>query len=294
MSAEVTVIGLGCELDRLFAGQPPALPMPGGAPGRDELRDLFDALSGPLRAGKSVVVIVGDWLPDGTLERVRLVHSLLQSDRVVIHVTPLPPLAASVLAALSAALAPYAVSAGALAGALDTIGAHLWVLAWAGSVAGLRHPDVSVLDHVRSALPWTSFGIGLQPDSFVRPVSGGDGQLPLAPPEMALSLLVAPRENADLSWVLDTLAPALGVPPINELPPTLHGAHWWGTTRLVEIVGIPASLDALAASALPAAVWPCAWCEEPIAVSPCPLCGDGRGPRVGRGRSVAPDMPREG
>jgi hypothetical protein len=294
MCAEVTVVGLGCELDRLFAGQPPALPMPAGAPGRDELRDLFDALNGPLRGGKSVVVIVGDWLPQGTIERVRVVHSLLQSDRVVIYITPLPPLAASVLAALSAALAPYAVSAGALAGALDTIAARLWVLAWAGSVAGLRHPDVSVLHHARSALPWTSFGIGLQPDSFVRPVAGGDGELPLALPDMALSLLIAPGENADLSWVLDTLAPALGGPPINELPPTLNGAHWWGTSRLVEVVGIPASLDALAASALPTAVWPCAWCEEPIAVSPCPLCGDERGPRVRRGGSVTPDMHREG
>lgn len=294
MSAEVTVVGLGCELDRLFAGQPPALPMPAGAPGGDELRDLFDALNGPLRGGKSVVVIVGDWLPEGTLKRVRLVHSLLQSDRVAIHVTPLPPLAASVLAALTAALAPYAASAGALAGALDTIGDHLWVLAWVGSVAGLRHPDVSVLHHARSALPWTSFGIGLQPDSFVRPVSSGDGELPLASPEMPLSLLIAARENADLSWVLDTLAPALGGPPINELPPTVHGAHWWGTSHLVEVVGIPASLDVLAASALPAAVSPCAWCGEPIAVSPCPLCGDGRGPRVRRGHSVTPDMPREG
>ena len=44
MGAPVTVIGVGCEIDRLFSGQPPALPVP-GPPGQDDLRDLFDAIA---------------------------------------------------------------------------------------------------------------------------------------------------------------------------------------------------------------------------------------------------------
>src|SRR5207302_5348142 len=115
MSARVTVIGLGCELDRLFEGQRPALPVP-GPPDRDDLRDLFETLAAPVRAGEAVIVVVGDWLPPETLSRVRTVHSLLETDRVAVHGTHLPPLAASVLAALAAALAPWARSAGALAG----------------------------------------------------------------------------------------------------------------------------------------------------------------------------------
>jgi hypothetical protein len=272
MSDAVTVIGLGCELDRLFSGQPPAVPIP-GPPGREDLRDLFDAIGGPIRGGASEIVVVGDWLPPETLERVRTIRSLLQTDRVAIYITDLPPLAASVLAALTAALAPLAVSAGALAGAIDQIADELLVLAWTGSVAGLRHPGVSLLDHARSALPWRSFAVGLQPESFVQPASAAD-ELPLAPPEQPIELLVAPEEDADLDWIVDVVAPALGGVGIRQIPPTLHGAQWWGTKRLAEMVGVPTSIEALAAVTLPRSVSACLWCGEPIAGPPCPFCGD--------------------
>jgi hypothetical protein len=268
----VTVIGLGCELDRLFSGQPPAVPIP-GPPGREDMRDLFDAIGGPMRGGASEIVVVGDWLPPETLERVRMVRSLLQTDRVAIYVTDLPPLAASVLAALTAALAPLAVSAGALAGAIDQIADELLVLAWAGSVAGLRHPGVSLIDHARSALPWSAFAVGLQPESFVRPTTSG-GDLPLTPPELPIELLVAPEDDADVDWIVDVVAPALGGVGIRQIPPTLHGAQWWGTSRLIEMVGVPTSIEALAEAVLPRSVSPCPWCGEPIAGAPCPFCGD--------------------
>lgn len=271
--APVTVVGLGCELDRLYAGQPPALPVP-GAPERDDLRDLFDALAGPLRGGRSVILVVGDWLAPQTLERVHTVHSLLETDRVAIHVTDLPPLAASVLAALTAALAPHAVSAGALAGSLDALSRRLWVLAWLGSVAGLRHPAVSVLHHARSALPWTSFGVGLQPDPFVVALNRAGAQTPIVTPSHPVDLLIAPREQTELGWMLESVAPALGGAEVRQLAPTLHGAGWWGTSRLVEAVGVPRDLQWLAAAVLPKTVAPCAWCEEPIATTPCPFCGD--------------------
>jgi hypothetical protein len=285
----VTVIGLGCELDRLFSGQPAAVPIP-GAPEREDLRDLFDAIGGPIRGGASEIVVVGDWLPPETLERVHTIRSLLQTDRVAIHVTDLPPLAASVLAALTAALAPYAVSAGALAGAIDQIADELLVLAWAGSVAGLRHPGVSLLDHARSALPWSSFAVGLQPESFVHPTSVAADELPLAPPDHPIELLVAPEDDADLDWIVDVVAPALGGVGIRQIPPTLHGAQWWGTTRLAEMVGVPTSIEALAAATLPRAVSPCLWCGEPIAAPPCPFCGDAASEaavRIGRSQHVA-------
>jgi hypothetical protein len=276
----VTVIGLGCELDRLFSGQPPAVPIP-GPPGREDMRDLFDAIGAPVRNGASEIVIVGDWLPPETLERVRMIRSLLQTDRIAIHVTDLPPLAASVLAALTAALAPLAPSAGALAGAIDAVADELVVLAWAGGVAGLRHSGVSLLHHARSALPWSAFAVGLQPESFVQPISAGAEELPLAAPGQPIELLVAPEEDADLDWIVDVVAPALGGVGIRQIPPTLHGAQWWGTNRLVEAVGVPTRIEALAEVTLPRSVSPCAWCNEPIAAGPCPFCGD---PGASRGR----------
>jgi hypothetical protein len=281
MAASVTVIGVGCELDRLFSGQPPALPIP-GPPGRGDLRDLFDAIAGPLRGGDAVLVVLGDWLPEETLRGARTVHSLLQTDRVALHVTALPPLATSVLAALAAALAPLAPSAGALAGALEIVAGELHVLAWTGSVAGLQHPSVSVLHHARSLLPGSAFGVGLQPEAFVQPISR-DSSVPLEPSDHPLELLVAPTEGSDLSWVLDVVAPSLGGVPVRELAPTMHGAEWWGSSRLVEVVSVPSSLEWLAEVAFAGPVAPCPWCGEPILAAPCPFCGEATSPSAGRG-----------
>jgi hypothetical protein len=285
MAAAVTVIGVGCELDRLFANQPATLPIP-GPPGREDLLDLFDVIGGPLRRGEAVIVIVGDWLPEETLRGVRTVRSLLQTDRVAIHVTDLPPFAASVLAALAGALAPFASSAGALASALERIGQQLYVLAWVGSVAGLQHPSVSLFHHARSLLPGSSFGVGLQPESFVLPLSRGGTDLPVVASEYPLELLVAPGEKAELSWVVDDLSPALGGVPVREVPATIHGPDWWGTSRLVEVVGVPTSLEWLAEVTLGVPPAPCAWCGEPIYSAPCPFCGEAVAPGETRVRPV--------
>ncbi len=285
MGAPVTVIGVGCEIDRLFSGQPPALPVP-GPPGQDDLRDLFDAIAGPLRGGNAVIVIIAEWLPEETLRGVRTVHSLLQTDRVAVHVTGLPPLAASVLAALAAALAPAAPSAGALAGALETVAAQLYVLAWTGSVAGLEHPSVSLMHHARSLLPGSVFGVGLQPEAFVQAISR-EPTVPLGPSEHPIQLLVAPTETAELSWFLDVVAPALGDVPVRELAPTMHGPDWWGSSKLVEAVGVPSSLDWLAGLAFASRVIPCSWCGEPILAAPCPFCGEAAPPGVHRASGTA-------
>jgi hypothetical protein len=274
------VIGVGCEIDRLFSGQPPVLPVP-GPPSQDDLRDLYDAIAGPLRGGQAVIVIIGDWLPEDALRGVRTVHSLLQTDRVAVHVTPLPPLAASVLAALAAALAPLAPSAGALAGALDAVTDELYVLAWTGSVAGLQHPAVSLLHHARSLLPGSTFGVGLQPEAFVQAL-GRETSVPLTPCEHPLELLVAPTETADLSWVLDVVAPSLGDVPVREIAPSMHGPAWWGSSRLAEVVGVPGSLEWLAGVAFADPAAPCAWCSEPILAVPCPFCGAAAAPDLAR------------
>ena len=288
MAGSVTVIGVGCELDRLFSGQPPVLPVP-APPGPEDLRDLYDAIAGPLRGGGTVIVVIGEWLPEEALRGVRTVHSLLQTDRVAVHVTALPPLAASVLAALGAALAPVAPSAGALAGALEIIAGELYVLAWSGSVAGLRHPSVSLFHHARSLLPGSAFGVGLQPEPFVHAISR-DPSVPLTAPEHQLELLVAPTENAELSWILEHVAPALGDVPVRELPATMHGPDWWGSSRLVEVVGVPSSLEWLAEVAFADPAVPCSWCGEPILAAPCPFCGEAGPPganRTAAGRTPA-------
>lgn len=193
-----------------------------------------------------MVVILGDWMPEEALHGVQTARSLVRSDRVAIHVTDLPPLAASVLAAVAAALAPLAPAPGVLISALDAVGARLQVLAWAGSVAGLSHPSVSLRHHARSLLPGSAFAIGFQPESFVQPISAKAPELPLTVPEHPVEILAAPTEKGDIAWMLEVVSPALGGAPVREIPATMYGEQWWGTSRLVEAVGVPTNLQSLA------------------------------------------------
>jgi hypothetical protein len=220
-----------------------------------------------------VIVIIGGWLDEDVLRSVRTVHSLLDSGRIAVHVTELPPLAASVMAALVAALAPRAVSAGTLAGAIEEIENELYVLATAGSVARLEHPSVSMLHHARSLVPGMTFGIGLQPEQFVVSLGRNVRKVPLSPCDHGLELLLAPTEQGDLRWLADVVAPALGGVEVRVLEPTLHGTAWWGTSRLVEAVGLPTSLDWLAETVFADEPRSCGWCGELIFHTPCPFCG---------------------
>jgi hypothetical protein len=70
------------------------------------------------------------------------------------------------------------------------------------------------------------------------------------------------------------VAPALGGVTVREIAATMHGPAWWGSSRLVEVVGVPTSLDWLAAVAFSDPPVPCSWCGEPILGAPCPFCGE--------------------
>lgn len=282
MAADVTVIGVGCEFDRLFGDQPPALPVP-GPPERDDMQGMLDSMAGPLRRGAAVIVVIAGWLPESSIRHIRTARALLDTARVTLYVTELPPLAASAFAALAAALGPFAVSAGALAGSLWAIERELYVLAWAGSVTRLQHPSVSLAHHARSLVPGSSFGIGIQPEPFVVPIRRVREELPLPAPDHPLELLVAPGDGGDLSWIVEEVAPRLGA-AVHEVAPTMHGADWWGTSRLVEAVGLPSSIEWLAQAALASDVAPCRWCGELIPAAPCPFCGEAVGPRAQGGR----------
>ena len=113
---------------------------------------------------------------------------------------------------------------------------------------------------------------GTRTDSAIKPIpfiSGMTRPSALAAPVLVRMMLLKTERDFRKS-----VAPALGGAPIRELPGTLHGPDWWGTSRLVEAVGVPTSPEWIAEATLPHELFPCAWCREPIAVSPCPFCGD--------------------
>ena len=215
-----------------------------------------------------------------------MVRSMLDTHRLAIHGTALPPLAATALASLASAAAQHVPSTGMLASLLPELEARLHAFTWLGSVTGLSTPAPSFAQHLASLAPGSAFGVSWNPEPSVSRLHRDGAGVPL--PELAgpHRLVVAPR-GGDVDWVLRTLNPALGTLDVRRVEPTPAGQEWWGTAKLVESVAIPLDVerlvDELVAGLDP---WACRWCRELVARSPCPLCGH-RG-RPARRRAAAP------
>lgn len=270
---ELLLLGLGLGLERLWLEQP-GVRLGDPALEDAELSELTDELRGALDDARRVIVIQPDWFGDEAWRRLQTVHSLLDTDRVMLHRTALPPLAASVAAALTAAAGAHLQRPGAVAAALPQIERELIVLAWLGRVNGLRRPAPSVGQHAKSALPSSAFMAVLHPDERVHTLGGPGSELPLARVPEPMELLMAPWPDGDVDWVVEVANPALGGLRLREIDALPDAPGWWGTDRLVELAAYPTDVASLARRVAPAALSACRWCREPIAASPCPFCGE--------------------
>jgi hypothetical protein len=255
-------------------------------PGQEQVGVLVEAVTSGLQAAGSVVAIAPDWIGRDAAARLAMVRSMLDTHRLAIHATALPPLAATALASLASAAAPHAPSTGVLASLLPELEARLHFFTWLGSVAGLSTPAPSFAQHLASLAPGSAFGVSSYPEPSVSRLHR-DGPT-VALPELAglHRLVVAPRDG-DPAWVLESVNPALGHLDVRRVEATPRGAQWWGTAKLVESVALPLDLERLVAGLIAGLdPWVCRWCRELVARSPCPLCGH-RG-RPARRRAAAP------
>ena len=240
---------------------------------------LVQALTSGIEAGGSVIAVLPQWFPPEGALRLDMARSMLDTDRVAVHQTALPPLAGAVLCSLASSLAPHVPSAGVLASLLPELEGELHVFTWLGSVSGLSSPQPSFGQHLSSLGPNSAFGVSSWPEPSVHKLSAGEPGVPL--PEIARPsrMVVAPR-NGDTTWAKDTLNRALGGLPVAEVEATPNGPSWWGTQKVVESVVFPVDAQDLAEDLVADTdPWVCRWCRELIARSPCPLCGHRGRPR---------------
>jgi hypothetical protein len=272
----VVVFGLKPERIVGFEGRIDAVPEP---PTQEQSGLLVEALSSGIEAGGTVIAIVPDWFPAEGLQRLEMARVLLDTDRVAIHRTALPPLAATALASLASSLAPRLLSAGLLASVLDTLSAQLHTITWLGSVSGLKHPAPSLGQHITSFSPGSAFAVTSFPEPAVHKLHSNELNIPLPTITRPSRLVIAARTGAE-DWLTGPVNQALGGLPVAKVEPTPQGPNYWSTNKLVEGVICPVDADGLARELMQTAeAWSCRWCGELIAQSPCPLCGHRARPR---------------
>jgi len=279
------IVAFGLKPERLVGaeGRIDAVPDP---PTAEQSGLLLDALRSGITASGGVIAIVPDWFAPEGLRRLEMARTLLDTDRVVIHLTALPPLAATALASLASSLGPRLPSVGLLASALAGLEEQLHTITWLGSVTGLKRPTPSLGQHVSSLTPGSAFGISSFPEPAVHKIQNGQASVPLPRIARASRLVVAPR-NGDEQWITGPVNAGLGNLPVVRVEPTPGGAAYWGTSKLVEAVVCPADPDRLATEIMQSVdSWACRWCGELIGRSPCPMCGHRARPR----RRAAPQQ----
>ena len=156
-----------------------------------------------------MIAIVPDWFAPEGLQRLEMARTMLDTARVAIHVTSLPPLAATALASLASSLGPRLPSAGLLASALPGLSEQLHIITWLGSVTGLKHPAPSLGQHVSSLTPGSAFGVSSHPEPAVHKIQQGQASVPLPTVVRPSRLIVAPR-NGDEGWITGPVNAAAG------------------------------------------------------------------------------------
>ena len=247
--------------------------------GADEYAYLAGLLRPQLEAGDLVLAILDERCAEPLHERLLAVRSALETTRLVVHVTSLPPLAAAALVRTLTELdADGVVPPGVLASGMARLERAVVSAAWLGSVAKLRHPSPSLGMHARSWFKSTGFAAVLDDAPRVVRHKGPDAVIPL--PELDPSVdhrVFVGTGLAELDPVEATLA-QLEVTEIVHVPSRRSSVAWWGTENLVELAILPRSPDALGRIVIGAAegrdeTVRCDWCGEIVAAAICPLCG---------------------
>ncbi|WP_263632338.1 hypothetical protein [Streptomyces sp. 8L] len=279
-------------------------------PERQSLDDALSAVHLLLEQHGYVVVLYPDTLPVAYERRLHTVRSLLESDRVALLRSGLPPLALGVLVRQLRQLSVCDFSAGVVASAARLLSHYLYAGAVLGSVAKLDRVPVSLTSHANSWLPGSQFAVLTAPrPALVRIGSGkeaaggtgaggtatpggtataaanGTGGAPgagggsggsrdvdqLAGPEFATELLVA-RGRLATDWPTTVLAPAWQAGAVHECPLPESSPLWWGTPRAVEFAAYLPDITVLYQLVSSVRREVCSWCGIDLIGDRCGFC----------------------
>ena len=216
------------------------------------------------------VVVVYSRAVRATVEqRLYTIRSLLESDRIALFRSDLPPLGLAVLARQLRQLASCDLGPGVLASAGRLLTHYIHAGALLGSVARLdRVPGVGLKAHTRSWMPGSQFGVLAHPQpELVR--AAPEAVLP--GPEFGTWMLVA-RGQLQSDWVTGTLAPAWNVQGLRETQAPAESADWWGTPKLIEFCAYLPDLSVLYQLVTSVRQAVCHWCGIDVIGDRCVFC----------------------
>lgn len=235
-----------------------------------------------------LVVVHPATLSKPFLHRLHAVRSVLESDRIALLPTTLPPLGTGVLVRQLRQLSLCEFSPGVLGAAARLLAHYVYAGALLNSVAKLDHVPVPLTAHAKSWMPKAQFAVLAAPTPQLVRLDGGAGgagagggggnggtgpkaQATLAGPQFATRLTVA-RGQLTSDWVTSTLARTWNTSGVQEAYLPKESPRWWGTGKLVEFAAAIPDVSVLYQLVSSVRRDECHWCGLELIGDRCAFC----------------------
>ncbi|MBB1246051.1 zinc ribbon domain-containing protein, partial [Streptomyces durbertensis] len=266
MSTAIAVTCAGLQLDATEPHTPAAHVLT--PPGEQTLDDALSTMRMLLDQHGYVIALYSTAVDPAARQRLHTVRSVLESDRVALVRSDLPPLGLAVLVRQLRQLSTADLSPGVLAGAVRLLAHYVHAGALLGSVARLGRLPVPLRAHARSWLPGGRFGVLAAPVPQLVRIGG---EATLEGPAYATRLTVATGQlNGD--WVTGELADQWRVASLEPASPPTESSRWWGTGRFVEFAAAIPDVSMLYQIVCSVRRATCHWCGLELIGDRCVFC----------------------
>ncbi|MFD7442521.1 hypothetical protein [Streptomyces sp. NPDC059909] len=216
-----------------------------------------------------VIVVYPSSVPPALEQRMYAVRAMLESDRIALLKSDLPPLGIAVLVRQLRQLSICDFSAGVVASAARLLAHYIYAGAVLNSVTKLDRVAVSLKSHAKSWVPGSQFAVLAGPTPQLLKI--GQNSTPLSGPEFGTQLLLA-KGQLQTDWVTGTLAPAWQVQGLQEAALPSDSPRWWGTGKLVEFAAFLPDISVLYQLVASVRRAKCHWCAMELIGDRCGFC----------------------
>ncbi|MEU2432898.1 hypothetical protein ABZ611_25995 [Streptomyces sp. NPDC007861] len=243
-----------------------------------------------------VIVIYPSSVSPALEQRMYAVRAMLESDRIALLRSDLPPLGVAVLVRQLRQLSICDFSAGIVASAARLLAHYIYAGAVLNSVAKLDRVPVSLKAHAKSWVPGSQFAVLAGPEAQLLKIDKVTGEV-LNGPVFATHMIVA-RGQLQTEWVTGTLAPAWQVRGLQEATLPSDSPRWWGTGKLVEFAAFLPDISILYQLVASVRRATCHWCSMELIGDRCGFCSaplptaENQSPRAGVLNEGTPTRPR--
>ncbi|WP_445330486.1 hypothetical protein [Streptomyces sp. GSL17-111] len=208
-------------------------------------------------------------VPVAVKRRLHTVRSVLESDRIALVESELPPLALAVLVRQLRQLSTTDLGPGVLGAAVRLLAHYVHAGAVLGSVARLDRVPVPLTTHARSWVPGSQFAVVTAPEPQL--VRLGSGARALKGPDYVTRLTTAAGQLGS-TWPGTTLAAQWQVTGVEQAALPGDSPQWWGTGKLVEFAAAIPDISVLYQLITSVQRARCHWCGLELIGDRCVFC----------------------